>query len=135
MSYRGQSNNRRGGSFGASRGRGTLPARGYRQPAPRSRTPAPRAGQATEQQTRIPAVDFKDTYHVDIMGPYSGETGAAFVKRGGARLDLDLIDPPQMANRLSYMNYEGFNRPGRALSFLGTAYGQGQRLLTTYEKK
>lgn len=138
MSFRAHYSARRGGATGGTRGRSTYQGRGgcgRGHTAPRSRTPTARAASAVQQEPRIPAVDFKDTYHVDILRPYPSETGGAFVKRSGARQDLDLIDPPQMAGRLSYMNYEGFNRPGRSLSFMGASYSQGHRLLATYEDK
>ncbi len=68
--------------------------------------------------TWVRAIAFAEMDHVDILRPYPGETGSAFVRRAGARSDADLLHLPTMARRLTHLNSELANLPGRGVALL-----------------
>ncbi len=128
------STGRGGASRGAGGGRGRAArgggewSSGYRGDYKNRQAAPPQA-----DGTKIPAVDFLKMDHVDILRPYPGETGSAFVRRSGARNDMDVLDLPTMARRLTHMRCELANRAGRGVGFVCASIHRAGILSDAYE--
>ena len=75
------------------------------------------------------AVAQQESYHVSILRAYPGKTGELFIKKGGARNDMELLSPQGMAARLTAQNTEALNRPEKWLSMASGAVRQAFRVL------
>ena len=65
-----------------------------------------------DEVTGIQSVDFKQSFFVSILRPFTSELGQIFVRRGNSQRDGDLVNLSALGKQQKLYNCEGMNTSG-----------------------